>query len=348
MIFYKKTYFMLLFTFLFVLTVGLDKSFSKSSTQEYWPTKEWKISKPEAQGMDSNRLDKMNQHIEDNCSMVRSMLIIRNGYIVFEKYYKEDVDYVQPVYSVTKSVISALVGIALEKGNIKSLDQKMFTFFPEFASDITDPRLKEITIRNLLEMSAGFPTAFQAGDMKASFTQSIVTDPGSHSAYNSGDTNLLSGIISKTTKMNSLEFGNEYLFGPLGIEEIFWGSSLDGYTMGGYGLNMRPRDMAKIGYLYLKNGHWDGKQIVPEKWIKESTQKQATIFIGSKERPYGYLWWITSPDGHPGYCAIGIGGQYIHVVPDLNIVMVATSTSMGINPEHQGLMPSFIVPAVLK
>jgi len=291
----------------------------------------------------------MNKYIEDKCPLVRSVLVIRHGYIVFEKYYEGDSNYNKHIFSATKSFISALIGIALDKGYINNLDQKMFSFFPEYTSEITDPRVKEITIRDLLTMSAGFASSFQGpGDLKSSFFQPIVTDPGTHSAYNSGESYLLSGIISKTTKMNSLEFGYEHLFKPLGIQKPEWGSGPDGYTIGGYGLHLRTRDMAKLGYLYLKNGVWDGKQIVPKEWVKESTRKQVMINVGQKTIPYGYQWWIIAPNGHFAFCAIGLGGQYITVIPDLDIVIAVTSDSMSVKPQHQGVVPSFVIPSVQK
>jgi CubicO group peptidase (beta-lactamase class C family) len=332
-----------------LLGFGISISVSGEVNQEYWPTKEWRNSTPEDQGMISASLENMDKYIKNKCPLVRSILVIRHGYIVFEKYYNGDVSYDNHIYSATKSFVSALIGIALDKGYIKNIDQKIFEFFPEYTSEITDPRLKEITIRDLLTMSAGFATSFRGPpDLKSSFFQPIVTDPGSHSAYNSGETYLLSGIISKTTKMNSLEFGYENLFKPLGIQKPKWGSGPGGYTIGGYGLHLRIRDMAKLGYLYLRNGVWDGKQVVPEKWVKESTCKQAMITMGPKKIPYGYQWWIIASEGHLAFCAIGLGGQYITVIPDLDIVIAVSSDSMSLKPQHQGVVPSFVIPAVLK
>lgn len=344
----RKGCFLVFVSFVVIFLLGVSPCFSKESNQGYWPTEDWRTSTPEAQGMDAQKLESMDKHILENYPDVRSLIIVRNGYIVFEKYYKEDKNYEQTMWSATKSIISALIGIAIDKGYIEGIDQKMCTFFPEFAKSITDPRRKQITIRDLLTMSAGFGPAMEAGTTESCFEQAIIHDPGTHPAYNSCETQLLSGIITKTTKMNSFQFSSKFLFEPLGIKDFFWGIPSAEYTSGGYGLNMRSRDMAKIGYLYLKNGVWEGKQIVPKQWVKESTQKQVIIPIGQMELPYGYQWWITSPGGYPGFCAVGIGGQYIHVVPDLNIVMVATSDTMLMHPAHQGLMASYIVPAVLK
>ena len=344
-----KTFCVFCFVVFVSFFVGLHVSYSKEDGKDYWPTKEWKVSSPEEQAVDSKKLEEMNKYVLEKCPNVTSLLLVRNGYIVFEKYYQGDKESEHSVYSATKSVVSALIGIALNKGYIKNIDQKMYEFFPEFASDITDSRRREISIRDLLTMSAGFGPKMTGGDMKTCFSLSIVYDPGTNAAYNSCETHLLSGIITKTTKMNSFKFGTQFLFKPLGINAFSWGIPSAEYTFGGYGLNMRSRDMAKIGYLYLKDGVWEGKQVVPKEWVKESTKKQIDIpSLERKKLPYGYQWWITSPGGHPGFCAVGIGGQYIHVVPDLNIVMVATSNTMHMHPAHKVLIKQFIVPAMVK
>ena len=351
MMLHKKTFVMFLIVIGLLIGFRVDKSFAGQVNQKYWPTKEWRTSTPEAQDMDSTQLGKMNNYIENKCPLVRSVLVIRKGYIVFEKYYIGDANSTHHIYSGTKSIISALIGIALDKGYIKSIDQKMVTFFPEYALKITDSRLNKITIRHLLTMSAGFATSLWKGppDMKTSFTQPIITEPGSQAAYNSGASHLLSGIISKSTEMSTLEFGDKHLFKPLGIQKPVWRKGVDGYTRGGYGLYMRSIDMAKIGYLYLQNGVWDNNQIIPAKWIKESTQKHSTMSIFQKEYSYGYQWWITSPKGHSCFSAVGVGGQYIEVIPDLDIVIVATSNPGSYaQPKHYDLPGSFIIPSVLK
>ena len=352
---YKKT----LFTYLIVIGLlihtgfRVDKSFAGHGNQEYWPTKEWRTSTPESQGMDSTQLKKMNDFLENECRMIRSVLVVRNGYVVFEKYYNGgEVNIAQPIYSATKSIVSALIGIALDKGYIKNIDQKMITFFPGYASHISDQRVKTITIRHLLTMTAGFPTSFRGRPgMQSSFSESIVTEPGLQAAYNGSASNLLSGIISNSTKTSTLEFGYEHLFKPLGIDKPPWGKGINGYIKGSYGLSMRSRDMAKIGYLYLQNGVWDNNQIIPEKWVKESTQKGSAMLFSPQESPYGYQWWVIERKGHSAFQAAGIGGQYIIAIPDLDIVMVSTSNnyySTGTRTEHYRILEAYIIPAVIQ
>ena len=339
-------------TILFVvigLLLGLktERSYADQVNQKYWPTKGWRTSAPELQDMNSNQLEKMNDYFENNCPLLRSAIIIRRGNIVFEKYYKGQSHSSRPIYSATKSIISALVGIALDKGYIKNIDQKIVTFFPEYASEITDSRFNEITIRHLLTMTAGFTTNYRGSNgMRGCFEEIIITQPGSQASYNSSSSHLLSGIISKSTKMSTLEFADQHLFKPLGIQRPDWHTGIDGYNMGGLGLWMKPRDMAKIGYLYLNNGIWEGKQIVSPEWIEMSTKKQVSMKSGQNEYPYGYLWWVALYEGHPLFIAVGSGGQYIEVIPDLDLVIVTTSDSRSGRPKHNGVAAKFAVQSI--
>jgi CubicO group peptidase (beta-lactamase class C family) len=159
--------------------------------------------------------------------------------------------------------------------------------------------------------------------------------------YNSGASHLLSAIVQKTTRMSTLAFAQEYLFKPLGITDVLWGSDSSGIAVGGSDLRLTPRDMAKFGYLYLKDGVWEGRQIVPAEWVKASTTKH--IKSNDASLDYGYQWWI-QPDG--SFAAHGLGGQYIFVRPRQDLVVVFTSWLTGSDTEQPAaLMDSFIVPA---
>jgi CubicO group peptidase (beta-lactamase class C family) len=298
--------------FIFFVIIGLligfrvDRSFADQLDSKYWPTKEWRTAIPKSQDMDSTYLEKMNRYLEINCPLIRSILVIRRGYIVFEKYYSGHLNSTQPIFSATKSITSALIGIALDKGYIRDIDQKLVAFFPEFATEDNDSRLKDVTIRHLLTMSAGFSANLRGSrSMKGCFQERIVTKPGSKAYYNSSSSHLLSGIISKSTKMSTLEFAYQQLFKPLGIPKPDWYTGYDGYNMGGTGLSMRSRDMVKIGYLYLQNGVWDNNQIISSEWIKQSTKKQIAIKLNQEESSYGYQWWVGSFEGHSFFSAFG-------------------------------------------
>jgi CubicO group peptidase (beta-lactamase class C family) len=230
----------------------------------------------------------------------------------------------------------------------------MYTFFPEYAPGITDPRRRKITIRHLLTMTPGFSRGDGLWHMEFDFKQLIVFEPGEKPAYNRSASHLLSGIITKSTNMSTLQFADKYLFKPLGIPTPRWRTGFGGYNQGGWGLYMTTRDMAKIGYLYLRNGVWDGRQIIPKKWVKESTQKHSSNPIESIssveiDYAYGYQWWvITPPEGHPVFVALGFGGQFIYVYPYRNFVAVMSSDTHGDEQQqHMKIFLLFIVPSVI-
>jgi CubicO group peptidase (beta-lactamase class C family) len=240
------------------------------------------------------------------------------------------------LYSCTKSVTSALIGIAIEEGYIGGVDDKILDYFDEDDIQINDSRKQNITIANLLTMSAGFEwnESISYYDPANSFRQLITSDnwvqfvldrpmvsnPGLIFNYNSGISHLLSAIIQKTTGKTTLEFANEHLFGPLGITNIFWDTDPQGINFGGSELYLTPRDMAKFGYLYLNNGSWDGIQIISHQWVNASISHQIIV---SEYNDYGYQWWM--PKNGSQYLAVGWSAQRIYVMPDYNIVLVFTA-----------------------
>ena len=314
-------------------------------TRDYWPTNEWKTSTPEVQGMDPTKLMIADEFIKERLPDAFSLLVVRNGYLVFEQYYSWGSVYRQSVvHSVTKSVTSALIGIALEKGYLKSIDQKLMEFFPEYITAHSNPRKKEITIRHLLTMSAGFSWDDRGASMqewyfssdwiKGAIQRPQVDDPGNVFTYNSSISHLLSAILMKSTKTSTLDFARKNLFEPLGITSALWHTDPKGYHIGGFGLSLPARDLAKIGFLYLNKGYWDGEPIVPEAWVKESTEQK----IQGYGHPvygrfgYGYQWWVKEVDDCKSFRAWGRRGQYIVVVPELDLVIAVTSNSQLPNP----------------
>jgi len=322
----------------------------KTLLAEYWPTKDWQSSPPEKQSMNSEQLKQINEYVKEKLPDTTSILVVRNGYIIFEEYYQREKGDLRALGSATKSITSALIGIAIQEGYVAGVDEKMISFFPEFDSEALDPQVREITIRHLLTMTAGFGPdllGIAFPDKIQSMLESpLKSEPGDEFAYNSTASNILSMIITKTTGLMALEFGEEYLFDPLGISDLRW-SDMILYTYGSMGLRLTSRDMAKIGYLYLNEGMWDGLQIIPKEWVVESTKKQievidSELWIGDG---YGYQWWITSANGHPCYVAYGGDGNHICVIPDLNMVIVITAG--GFTKKYLQLIDKFIVPAVM-
>jgi CubicO group peptidase (beta-lactamase class C family) len=326
----------------------------------YFPNDEWRSSTLEEQGLDSALILQMFQEIQDKNIDIHSVLLVRNGYLVTEAYFDPYTQVIKhPVYSVTKSVTSMLTGIAMQEGYIEGLDQKVLDFFPEIAKTVNDENVPNLTLEHLLTMSAGYntttiPPAEVLSTKDANFDtvehiltyDSILQKPGTTFFYDSGLPHLMSAIIQETTGMSTLEYAQEKLFGPLGIIGITWETDPHGIPLGNTGLMLSPRDMAKLGYLYLNHGRWNGEQLVPAKWVDQSTTKHMEtkgLMNAAEDDGYGYYWWI---DAYGGYSAHGFGGQYIFVVPKSNLVTVFTSGLADPDfPTPRRLMEEYILSA---
>ena len=324
------------------------------NTHSYWPTKAWQYSTPEKQGVDSDMLAQMFEQIQAQQIPIESVIVIRHGYIVTEAYYYPAQAKAQiAVWSITKSVVSALTGIAIHEGAIDSVDHKVLDYFPEFTVKNNDARKQAITIEHLLSMSSGLQWSddIDMGNMQRSggiqyvMDRPMAADPGTTFAYNTGAPDLLTAILQKTTGQDALTYAQKRLFEPLGITDISWEKNVNDYYRGGYGLTMLPQDMAKLGYLYLHNGMWDGKQIIPADWVKTSLSKHIDPHMENEDRSgYGYLWWLQT---FGASAAHGAGGQYILVMPAQELVVVFTSHLPNQDFHIPGdLFKTYIVPAI--
>ena len=306
----------------------------------------WETSTLIEESVDPCPLYDMMQYIEDDIGLLFSILIIKNEKLVFEEYFNEqDISSANNIWSTSKWYLGTLVGIALREGYITSLDQKMMDFFPEYDMPDLDPRKYDITIRQLLQMRAGIPGEFDyvpelPGNIYARLIYSenwikftiempLVCDPGQEIHYSTPTTHLLSGIITKATGMSTLDFAEQYLFGPANIVIDSWDQDPQGYNTGGWGMFFTPRNMARFGNLYLNNGYANGNQIVPSEWIEDSQRLysggQWTYFEFVYNRGYGYQMDIGRMNGYKVYYRLGRGGQLIFNIPSLNVVVV-TST----------------------
>ena len=315
-----------------------------------------------------------------NHGYIDSFLVIRNGSIVFEEYYQIDYvnltknhkneqaeimrnnygDLAMPRYnyynpewhpfyqdtnlhtiqSVSKSVTSALIGIAIERDEIPSINTKIIDYFPEYKSLFNEPTKQSITIKDLLTMTAGIrwdessyaytDPLNDAASMENSYdwieyilTLPMQYKPGDKFVYNSGITILLSYILNKATGVPVDQYANTHLFKPLGIENFYWKKTPTGLTDTEGGLYLSTRDFAKIGFLYLMNGAWKENQILTKEWTK-STMSPDTL-IQDSNRKYGYQWWLVPyTDGKEKwmYSGSGYGGQYLLVVPEYELIIV--------------------------
>ncbi len=347
----------LVFGWFLTCFICLFFTYPLSASQDYWPTKGWRFTAPEAQGMDSTKLIQMLEKIRNDRDAIDSITIVRNGYLVTDYYsYPFHKDKKHLIYSCTKSITSALIGIALDKGFIESIGQPVLGFFKDKPIALPGGQKNQMTLEHLLMMSSGMDTqdsylykwkglvrATNSKDwVKYILGRPMAFAPGEHFEYSNGVSYLLGVILERSTNMDGAAFARQYLFGPLGIAEAEWKRDPEGRIMGSGGMQLRPRDMAKFGLLYLNKGRWDGKEIVSRQWVEASTQRhlKAALFNG-----YGYHWWVDSKEC---YMAVGFRGQYIFVLPEQDMVVVFTShLEQGDFYLPKRLLDQYIIPAAV-
>ena len=333
-----------------VVTEDRTNGAIKINYSSYFPTDGWLTSSPEEQGISSYTLTKLLNEIKDQQLPQDSLLVTRNGYLVSETYfYPTQQDTKHMLFSCTKSVVSALCGIAIEEGYIEGADQPVLSFYPELDTADADPNLKKMTVEHLLTMTAGLNRLDgidqnelnTAKDLPAYvLALPMFEEPGASFYYDNFAPHILMGILNRATGKNVEEYAKEKLFGPLGITDYVWSTDQNGLQNGGYGIEMTPQDMAKFGYLYLKDGKWEGKQIVPRDWVQSSGEAK----VKNGDRGYGYLWWI-EPNIN-GFSAQGANGQMIFVMPDYNAVVVITGSAESQLTRWLQLVNRFITPSM--
>lgn len=323
----------------------------------YWPTELWRRHRPDRHGVDARLGQTVEQTIRDQMPDVTGVVVVRDGYVVAERYqgaYGRD-DPLK-IRSVTKSFISALIGIALDEGKLDGLDQTIGELIPDRIPAGADPRTPGITVAHLLTMTSGWAwdisTDYQRliaspNWVELTLSQPVIYDPGTFYAYNTGGSHILSVILTEVTGEDTADYAQERLFDPLGIARPTWQRSPQGETCGGFGLELTPRDMAKLGYLFLNEGLWDGARIVPADYVAAATTVQSAG-DSTGLALYGYQWWVTDTSGYPAYFALGFGSQYVYVVPALDLVVVVAKgfeTPPPITPARP-FIEGHIIPAV--
>ncbi|MEL6406545.1 MAG: serine hydrolase [Chloroflexota bacterium] len=342
-------------------------------TRDYFPTQQWRTIDATTSGIQVEKLHYLDEMIRSQYSNVNGIVIVRRGYIVFEKYYNNhNPNDTHHVASVTKSIVSALVGIATDMGFIKSVEQKVLDFFPELKTASNDLQKRALTIKHLLTMTAPFTLAWKDGQMTSrepldrlrrqrNWTQYIFKSMSRNGQlgrfqYSTAGTHLLSVILTRATGISTREFANEYLFRPLGMKEIAdhdmksfqlddvfgdnvtgWVKDPQGYTTGGWGITLTPRDMARFGFLYLNDGVWDDQQIISKTWIERSTVANLNN--------YGYLWWIRE-EKTKIYSALGAGGNVICCMPEKDVVVAIASKIVRRTLDPWVLLDSLILPTI--
>ncbi|MCV2395646.1 beta-lactamase family protein [Actinotalea sp. M2MS4P-6] len=301
----------------------------------------WQVSTPEAQDLDPDLVADLYwraAHLET----IYSLLVIKNGYLVAEEYYRVGSPQQSTnVQSVTKSYTGALVGLALEDGCLPSLDEPMMTYFPELEARLDDPRKDEITVRDLLQMRAGYPWLEASAEgmelLYHGFEPAnlvdvpLKRDPGSGWDYSNLSSHLLAIIVARACDSEDLMgFATEHLFDPLDTTPGRWQVDWAGYRLGYTELTLSAREMARFGQTYLDGGVYDGRQVIPADWIEQSWQKYTEdawyYAVGPNwHSSYGYQWWLIDAGPWTYDLAWGHGGQQIAVLPEQDLVVVLTA-----------------------
>ncbi len=335
--------------------------------RDYWPTDGWRNSTPEEQGMDPKLLNDMMDRIDETGLHIDSVLVVRNGYLVLEEYPRRfyDSEDRHIIHSCTKSYTSALVGIAIQEGYIEGINSKLVDLLPNRTIANLDERKQAITLEHLLTMTAGLEwdewtepynshlNSLIQAQAASDSVQHILDlpmayDPGETWTYSSGVSHLLGAIVAESTGTSLFDYAMEKLFTPLGIpsSNIYWPRDSHGRYWGHGGVEMVPCDMAKFGFLYLNNGTWDGDQILPTEWVEQSAD---TLVDFTDYSGYSYQWWTYPTDIANVYSAQGSAGQWIFVIPSLDMVVVFTSNVPPYEPyPHPAILFDYIIPAAMK
>lgn len=348
--------------------------------RDYWPTQDWKSRQPQEDMLNIALLEKLHEHTK-TIDTLRSILIVRAGYIIFEQYYHSwSQNHYQNVNSVTKSVSSALVGIALREGYLQSVEQKLLSFFPEYQAD--DARKQAITLQHVLSMSSGYKIVPGGLDtflndiasVEKMLARPLLHNPGEVYDYDDVSCQLLSHILTRVTGMPPADYAQSRLFEPLGIwsdeqgtrhpwitgnriadaphpyarwnnrSDVLWSVDEQGCYLANMGLQLTTREMATFGFLYLNRGQWGNQRILAEEYVQDSWRQHS---ITTRGESYGYLWFLPKWQGHIACNAVGYGGQLISVMPDLDSVVVITNQPEEGPRSEKILMNDFIIPALI-
>jgi CubicO group peptidase (beta-lactamase class C family) len=306
--------------------------------RETWPTPAWQTSTPEAQGIDSAVLAQALETIRAERIPVHSLLIERHGHVVLDSYfYPYTPDEPHNVYSVTKSVTATLIGIAMREHQLDDVNAPVFSLLPERSDDT---RKAHLTLAHLLSMTSGLDCNAQGGrnllqQMMATrnwpqfvLDRPLTAEPGSTFEYCGGNAELVSAVLTQRTGVSASDYAQRELFAPLGITHAVWPTASDHVSHGWSDLRLTPRDMAKLGYLWLHHGRWEDRQIVAENYLAEALTPHANVQPGID---YGYGLWLYPQHTPADFEANGTGGQRITVIPSLDMVEVVTGGGLDAN-----------------
>jgi CubicO group peptidase (beta-lactamase class C family) len=325
------------------LLIGCSSSPEALEEVDYTPLPgdDWKVSTPAEQGLDPMLVAELYENAAE-LETLYALLVVKNGYLIAEDYFNGgSVEQHTLIQSASKSYLTALIGIALDESCLSSVEQKMVDFFPEVADQISDPRKKEITIRDMVQMRAGYPDeetdsayldALYWGVYPPLIVEfPLVSDPGTEFDYSNLTFNWLAIMLARACGTDLKSYAQEHLFGPTETRVGDWLQDREGHYIGSGGIHVTARDAAKFGLLYLKDGEYEGKQIIPADWVHASLQthsEKARSYgrsLAFRDLGYGYGWWTARAGDHHVSFAWGHGGQLIVLLDALDMVVVTTA-----------------------
>ena len=354
-----------------IVSVGGIQPVAGQESGHVWPGETWPVSTPEAEGVDPEAINDLIREIEaGDYGLIDHFLLIRNGKVIADRHFEQDYEAVMVQYdttnyqynydsvewhpfyrdthlhtmqSVTKSVLSAAVGIAVDEGHIGGVHVPVLPYFDDYEFDASDPRKQAMTLEDLLTMRSGilWNTAGGYDDDEHStikmelsdewmpfiLNQPMYADPGTRYQYNDGASVMIGHVLHQATGRRTDEWARDKLFGPIGIDDFYWKITEAGEADTEGGLYLETHDLARIGYLFLRNGEWDGERIISEEWVQTSTSPIEPDINPANQRVdpgYGYQWWITGQSGGRTevFAANGYGGQFLMVSPEHDMLVV--------------------------
>jgi CubicO group peptidase (beta-lactamase class C family) len=296
---------------------------------------EWQVASPDSQGIGASGLEEV-LDAGQSVYPLRSLIVVRNGYLIAERYYGATASSLLSIFSITKSISSLLVGIAMHEGKIENLDQTLGELLPEAAAHLPDAAIDQVTLARILTQRTGLQydnnniAPLVAAKDPVSYVQHLPLnrrDPSIFEYSNAG-CSLLSPILHRAVGIPEDEYAKQRLFSPLGIKDFSWERDNVGNPMSWKGLRLHTRDLAKIAWMMTDGGRWRGKQVVPADWVRDSTTFH--VQVGTSLPPisragYGYLWWTGRVQGWPVVWGWGYGSQFAMIVPSLRLAIATNA-----------------------
>lgn len=304
----------------------------------------WSVAEPADVGVEPQRLRRLASSLDRDYPGVSGILVARHGRIAFERYRNGTTAATKfPIYSITKTVLSMLVGVAVGAGDIANMDSLLGDVLPESVVAAEDQRVQEVTFRQMMTMTAGWKDEPVSGKnmLLKAINRRLARDPGERWAYDNGTAHIISAAVARATGFTTREYARQAIFQPLAIAPGKWPTDAEGIHLGSTGLELSVRDLAKLGELYLREGEWEGERLIHRRWIQASTKDW--VSTDDPRYGFGYFWWVHRPT--KSYAGFGFGGQVLWVAPAQDVVVAITADPRR-EPRVQELITELVLPAV--